>query len=326
MPNICFMRIEQSLTELLYRYQCVTIPAFGAFLTETIPAQYILSTQTFSPPRKIIYFNLHIKNNDGLLANHLAQKESVTYDVALRFIEIVVDEWKQILYRNRVIEFDKIGKIELSSENNLVFTPFDNTNFDLNSFGLSPIQSKSVFRVVDKNIPVFNISNEASNENELEINNVVSNQGSQKSKEWIRYAASFVAFVSLTGAGYGYFFKQNIEKQTKIVAQKVQTQVEQKIQEATFFIENPLPAITVTLASPKLNYHIVGGAFKTYENAEKLVRDLEKEGFSAKIGEINQYGLYPVYYASFETNEEALINLNQIKTSINKDAWILFLE
>lgn len=323
------MRIEQSISELLYRYQCVTIPNFGAFLTETIPAQYHFSANTFSPPRKLLSFNLHIKNNDGLLANHLAQKEQVTYDVALRFIAIVVEEWMRVLKQNRKIEFEKIGKIELSSENNLVFTPSNETNFNLHSFGLTPVVSQNILRVV-KTAPDFTkLENTASVSKVSDINEEIDEsviELPRKSLSWIRYAASFIIFAAVSTAVGGYFYKQHIYNETKIIANKVQNQVNQKIQEATFFIENPLPAVTVTLANPKMNYHIVGGAFKTFENAEKFSNTLMSLGFNSKIGAVNKYGLYPVFYASYSTNEEASEQLQAIKVNYNKDAWILFSE
>ncbi|HQV36445.1 MAG TPA: SPOR domain-containing protein, partial [Flavobacterium sp.] len=62
------MRIEQHISQLLYRYQCVTVPGFGAFLTENRSAQLVQDTNTFYPPKKVLSFNFHLKNNDGLLA------------------------------------------------------------------------------------------------------------------------------------------------------------------------------------------------------------------------------------------------------------------
>lgn len=326
--NICFMRIEQSITELLYRYQCVTIPGFGAFLSETIPSQYFPDTQTFFPPKKLISFNLHIKNNDGLLANHLAQKEQVTYDVAVRFIAMIVEDWKALLNKKEVLVFEKVGKIILNQENNLVFTPFDLSNFYLESFGLSSLQSKSVVRFNENPSTVeeeIEVDNETIISEEEEDEVIVLNPVKQP-KVWVRYAAAAVLVLGLTGVASGYFYKQKIEQDTQEVAQKVQEQVEQKIQEATFFIDNPLPAITLTLSAPVLNYHVVGGAFKEIENAETLVATLKEAGFDAEIGEINKFGLYPVFYGSYATNEEAVVELDVIKATQNPHAWILFSE
>ena len=73
------MNLEYHISQLLYRYQCVTIPGFGAFLTDYQSAQWHEPSNGFYPPKKLISFNSFLKNNDGLLANHLAQIENITY-------------------------------------------------------------------------------------------------------------------------------------------------------------------------------------------------------------------------------------------------------
>ena len=75
MYNFVYMNIEHYISQLLYRYQCVTVPGFGAFLTEIQSAQWVESANSFYPPKKLISFNTNIKNNDGLLANHIARAE-----------------------------------------------------------------------------------------------------------------------------------------------------------------------------------------------------------------------------------------------------------
>ena len=51
------MKIEQYISQLLYRYQCVTVPGFGAFLTEFQSAQLDENSHSFYPPKKMISFN-----------------------------------------------------------------------------------------------------------------------------------------------------------------------------------------------------------------------------------------------------------------------------
>jgi hypothetical protein len=58
------MNIEPYIAQLLYRYQCVTVPGFGAFLTEINRLSGLKSIH-FSP-KKMISFNANLKNNDGL--------------------------------------------------------------------------------------------------------------------------------------------------------------------------------------------------------------------------------------------------------------------
>jgi CCDC81-like prokaryotic HU domain 1 len=76
MYNFVAMKIESYIAQLLYRYQCVTVPGFGAFLTEIQSAQLNVNSNSFYPPKKLVSFNSFLKNNDGLLANHIAQAEN----------------------------------------------------------------------------------------------------------------------------------------------------------------------------------------------------------------------------------------------------------
>jgi len=51
------MRTADYIEELLYRYNCVIVPGFGAFLTQLKSAEINKSTNTFLPPSKVISFN-----------------------------------------------------------------------------------------------------------------------------------------------------------------------------------------------------------------------------------------------------------------------------
>ena len=53
---------------------------------------------------------------------------------------------------------------------------------------------------------------------------------------------------------------------------------------------------------------------------------LKAEGFSPREIGANKYGLHQVVYGSFETREEALAKLREIKKSNNPGAWLLVKE
>jgi len=76
------MQLENYISDLLYRYDCVTVPEFGAFLTNRVSAKVHASTNSFYPPKKVLSFNEQLKNNDGLLANYIAEVEKIPYAVA----------------------------------------------------------------------------------------------------------------------------------------------------------------------------------------------------------------------------------------------------
>src|SRR6218665_739879 len=100
----------------MYCYQCVTVPGFGAFLTEIHSAQLNQTTNSFFPPKKTISFNSRLKNNDGLLANHIAQAEKTSYGFAVSSIAFEVLNWKKTLEENGVILLKNIGELRLNSE------------------------------------------------------------------------------------------------------------------------------------------------------------------------------------------------------------------
>ena len=61
------MQITALIKELLYQYECVTIPQFGAFLTRAFEAK-VDPSGLFFPSRKEVYFNQLLIANDGVLA------------------------------------------------------------------------------------------------------------------------------------------------------------------------------------------------------------------------------------------------------------------
>ena len=66
------MQLSPYIKDLLYRYECVIIPGFGAFLANYTSATIDADSSTFYPPGKTISFNIQLQTNDGLLANYVA--------------------------------------------------------------------------------------------------------------------------------------------------------------------------------------------------------------------------------------------------------------
>lgn len=315
MYNFVTMNIESYIAQLLYRYQCVTVPGFGAFLTEIQSAQLVESSHSFFPPKKVISFNSHLKNNDGLLANHIALAEKTSYEYAISAIQFEVFSWKKELEENGYFSIKNVGSLSLNADKNLIFKPYDQNNYLTNSFGLSAFVSPVVKR------EAFEQKIEA-----LENQKVITLESeSRKITPYLKYAAILVLGLSLTGA-VGYpVYQQQIANKTIIVEQLVQKQVQNKIQEATFFIENPIPAVTLTVKTKeqKMSYHIMAGAFRDEKNAQKKLEQLSRKGYKARRIPQNRHGLFPVLYGSYATFGEAEKVSQEIQKAENPDAWIL---
>jgi hypothetical protein len=310
------MKIELYIAQLLYRYQCVTVPGLGAFLTEIQSAQLNESSNSFSPPKKMISFNANLKNNDGLLANHIAQAEKTSYEYAVSAIQYEVFNWKKALEENGVYSIKNVGDLCLNADSNLIFTPYDQTNYLTNSFGLSTFVSPLVKR------EIFEQKIQAIEEKEP----IVLIPETRRMNPYLKYAAIFVLALGLTGS-VGYPIYQNqIATQTTLVETAVQKQVQNKIQEATFFIESPIPAVTLSVKSTaevKMSYHIMAGVYREEKNAQKTFNQLTRLGYKARRIAPNRHGLFPVLYGSYSTIAEAEKAKQEIHKKHNPEAWIL---
>ena len=311
------MQIEKHISDLLYRYQCVTVPGFGAFLTETVSAHVTGSASSFFPPKKVVSFNANVKNNDGLLANHVALQEKMSYELAVIKIGDIVNEWTYLLQnRNRVV-LKNIGEISVNNEMNWVFEPANTVNYLTDSFGLSSFVSPEITREVLKQ-EVEALEEKAP---------IIFTPERKKDYSYLKYAAVFVVMLGAGGFGYKTYYDQQIETKTLAVQKNVQEKVQQQIQEATFVISAPVEAVELSVAAPveeKMPYHLVAGAYRSEENANKAIAELKAAGFeNAKMLSMNKHNLYPVVYGSFKNLNEAQTERKNIQKSHNAEAWLL---
>ena len=227
MYNFVSMKIEQYISQLLYRHQCVTVPGFGAFLTEIQSAHLHESTNSFYPPKKVISFNSRLKNNDGLLANHIAQVEKSDYQSAVSAIESEVIIWNSILQVNEKFTLKNIGELSLNAEKNLVFVPSENINYLKESFGLNSFVSPMVKREVYKEVVEFIRKEDIVAIPETPQKETISLAETQdheerKSRSYLKYAAIFILALTATGSVGYKLYQDHITAQTLLVETAVQ--------------------------------------------------------------------------------------------------------
>lgn len=306
------MQLETYISDLLYRYECVTIPEFGAFLTQRASATIDAATNTFYPPKKTVSFNEQIQKNDGLLAHYVADVEKIPFEIANEKVSKRVSLIKSLLTQGETVTFKNIGDLVFNSEGNIVFEPSNQLNYLTNSFGLSQFVSPSVSREVykqevealEKVIPLT-VSHEKRN-----------------ARPYFKYAA--VALIALTVGGLvsSKYYIDQIEQHNQIAQKQATKQLEAKIEQATFSL-NPLPAITLNVIKQSGNYHVVAGAFRVEDNCEQILSELKAQGYNARTIGVNKYGLHEVVYGSYETAEDALTILRTVRKNYNEDAWLL---
>lgn len=307
------MQLETYISDLLYRYDCVTVPEFGAFLTHRISAKVHESTHTFYPPKKVLSFNEQLQQNDGLLANYIAEVEKIPYSTALNKISKQIKSIKSYLVEGETIQLKNIGELFLNTDGKIQFDPSSHINYLTDAFGLSHFTSSDITRevyketveAVEDTAPITLTPEKRSNHN------------------WLKYAATAVILLGLSGFAAATYYNNTIENHNQLAQEQANEQLDAKVQEATFVISNPLPAATLSLNKQSGNYHIVAGAFRVEANSKTKVNQLKDQGFKARQIGANRFGLHEVVYASFETRAEAQRELFKIRREHNRDAWLL---
>ena len=319
------MLIKQYIKELLYIHECVTIPSFGAFLTQSTSAFVNYEVGNFEPPKKIIGFNILLKNNDGVLANHLAKKEKISYEKALKKIEKEVIIWKQRLNTQNLF-FPGIGEMKLTYDKKIEFFPSRQINFDSNSYGLIPFQRNPIKKI----IPVSDNKNLFHMDNQTKDDLMFTPEEKESQNPLLRYAAIAILTLALLGTSYYYGDKYMTEE--KIEATKIaQKKIKDNVLNATFDLG--------TISKIELNfdaennyiqpvaeynfYSIIAGSFRSMSNAEKKLSTLIEEGYNAEYSKSSPEGLYRVAYGRFESKKEALKLLNFIRYTLEEEAWYL---
>ena len=314
--NFVIMQLESYISDLLYRYECVIVPDFGAFLTQRVSAKIHESTHAFYPPKKVLSFNEQIQQNDGLLAHYISDVEKIPFEVAVQKINSRVKSLKSYLTEGEALTLDNIGEMSLNNEGKITFEPSYHLNYLTDAFGLSQFVSPQVTREIYK-------------EEVEQLENVIPltiTHERRKSRPYLKYAAVAVIALVMGGLGASNYYVNRIETHNQLAQENANTQLEAQIQEATFVIDNPLPALTLTLTKQTGRYHIIAGAFRVEENSNKKVEQLKSQGFKARKIGANKYGLHQVVYSSHDDRLDALKTLRTVKRTHNSAAWLLVKE
>lgn len=312
------MGITQHIEALLYRYQCVVVPSFGAFLTQNKPAILQKESNTFFPPSRELSFNAQLQSNDGLLITHIAEAEKMPYEEALRRVEVIAEDWMKEIREKGQLKLEGLGEFRLTTEAKLRFRPLEQVNFLTSSFGFSPTRAIPIEReVLKQEVEAL--------EERAPFVITPEKRGILGLRSYAKYAA--IVFLAIASGISVYTWNNNHSKAVSLAQSQAQKQITERIQSATFFASEPLelPTLILEVTSPEpevLSHHIIAGAFRIKENADLKIQQLQGLGYDAVYVGENRFGLHQVAYASFANPQEAKEALKVIKRSGNTDAWL----
>ncbi|MFL2573982.1 MAG: SPOR domain-containing protein [Flavobacteriales bacterium] len=306
--------VVKHISNLLYDHDCVIITNFGAFVCNHTSAKLDDVTGILSPPGKSILFNSQLKENDGLLINHISQKENISLDDAQIELAKFVEDCKKNLSQFKSLRFDKIGLLTLNDENKIIFSQDSNINYNKNSFGLQDLVNNKISRdhaeVVEESLKI------------------IKSKKTFNSKRILKAAAILIPLIGISllsitqEKAVNQVYNQIAELNPLSIFKSEKKEIPVSniiIKEVKKEIEKPSVVIEKEQVSKK-QYYIIAGAFSIEANANKLQSRLNKWNYNSTV--IRGENIMRVSYDEFKSKEEALISLAKIRKE-NPQAWIL---
>ncbi|MBV7441004.1 SPOR domain-containing protein [Weeksellaceae bacterium TAE3-ERU29] len=316
--------MENTIITLLYKYDCVIVPGLGGFIAKKVDSEFNPINYTFSPPKKKVGFNSDLIHTDGLLANAVASEQKIDYNSAVALIEKNVTDWKLKLNKGEKVKIKGLGTLK-QTNNLLDFTPENNINFSLETFGLQDIKSTYILR----------------EKKEVKTDTSIS---------WGSYVAA-VALAVIVGAT-SFFANDKLvqpqlssilpvtlntevpsvqEKETPVTVVEDESSDLENITENTVVVEekevledkSEVEEETNTEENNSLikQYQVIGGSYKTYHRAMKREAEMKKAGYkdAVIIGKVGSF--FMVAYKTFDTEEQAL----ELKRALEQGGKDVFL-
>ena len=293
---------------------------FGGFVCSSISANLNKKTGILTPPNKSILFNPQLKDNDGLLINHIAQSEGISQeDSKINLLKFVEQSLKN-LNKFKSCRFEEIGLFTLNSDKNIIFTQDLKTNYNLNAFGFQDIINNKITR-----------DNSEIIEESLKL---IKKKNNFTTKRLLKAAAIIIpligiSFLSITQEDrINNIYTQiaNVNpisfKKDNVTVLKDQGNKEIKIKQEIQpeIINNEVSQVFKEVIIPSQKFYIIAGAFSIEKNANKLKNRLNSWDYNSSI--IKNDKMMRVSYDSFDSKEQALISLSKIRKE-NPQAWIL---
>lgn len=134
---------------LLLENDCVIVPEFGGFITHHQSAHYEETEGVFLPPTRTVGFNPQLTMNDGVLAQAYMQTYHTDFPDAVRKITEKVNEMKEVLYKEGMVEMSGIGILHYTIYNTFEFHPnvsgiLSPTLYALDAFTMKPLSAEIV--------------------------------------------------------------------------------------------------------------------------------------------------------------------------------------
>lgn len=144
------MRIEAYIKDLLFDFDKVVIPGFGAFVGEEQFAFINEETQQIHPPTKQISFNNQLQLDDGILISKIEEEQKISKEAAIEAIQHFVEQLSKQLEASENYNIKGLGILTKTDSGNIQFQQDKGINYFVDAYGLQPVDlPERIFSVND---------------------------------------------------------------------------------------------------------------------------------------------------------------------------------
>jgi nucleoid DNA-binding protein len=285
--------ITAFIRELLFGHDCVIIPGFGGFIGNYTPAHIDKITSTFYPPVKQISFNRNLNHNDGLLIAKISESQKMNYGEARQNVEEYVSDLKSRLSGGEKVVFDKIGSFINNREGNVQFEPEKESNYLLDSYGLTsfqcvPLDSYDVRKRVLKHISKEPVPHVMTSKNlkraAVIIPLILALIIIPLKTDFFNTGVELGSINPLAAEEFEDNTKALSEGNKVIMSEEADKNGQAPVEETVQAIIEPVKEEVVTpQAEVEGDYFLITGSFKSEANALSQAEKLKGEGFTPEI-------------------------------------------
>ncbi|NUM31930.1 MAG: hypothetical protein HUU47_06365 [Bacteroidetes bacterium] len=323
-----FINLIDVIPDLLYKHNCVIIPDFGGFITNFKRSGFEESRNLINPSSKKVAFNQSLIENDGLLVNYWSKAKNISYQSALEDINKFSLYLKEKINENKSFDFKNIGTFYLTTENTILFVPYQGLNFLESSYGLFPVKIKSLNNVI---VSTFTAENHENTDEETLINEFEIKTDNAEfeyklpslnlSIKPILNVASLVLVAILLIFGVYYFSAEKSKNKTEQKAQlfniDTNSKKEEKVRKTTIEklefnaerkkigeLKAKLKQINQQQQTSNETYDVIVGYYNNQKEADKILIKLKSEFLNARLNEKTEKG-YSITVETFYTHNTA---------------------
>ncbi len=311
------MKIGCYISELLDDHDFVVFPGLGAFTVREKSAQFDEKNEFLMPPARQILFNEEIKINDGVLLNHVAHAEGIPAPKAHQELARLCEDFLYRLDHGETVELENLGKLSRSS-GKYNFEQFEEQKKYPGAFGLDPVKVIGL-----KKSPVTRAAPAVTER-------TITGEGIREKRKNLRWLAIFLIlavagfvswmFIGRNHQNMSHRDKQEITGEQQVMPVPVGPTPQETIENEDTEGKDGTPLVE---EHPQTGlYYLIGGSFRTRENADQYFEQMSKKGFNpVHLGEIGKFHVVAIAY--FLNEREAVSEQNML---LNKDStsgvWI----